>query len=92
MITQLISGLANEELLSLSDDIAAAITESSIIDDSLLPLLFLSLLALCNHERVVRIMRSSACVTSCGAEARQSRSRQGPAASTRIKTSRLSAP
>jgi hypothetical protein len=90
MITQFISGLANEELLRISDDIAAAITDSSI-DESPLPLLFLSLLALFNHERVVRVMRPSACVTSSGVEARQRHSRQRPA-STRTKTPRLSAP
>jgi hypothetical protein len=56
MSTQLVSSLENEELLSISVDIAAAITDSSIIDNSPFPLLYLSLLALCNHERVVRAL------------------------------------
>jgi hypothetical protein len=91
MITDSIAVLENEELITISDDIAAAITESSIIDDCPLPLLFLSLLALCNHERIVRLQRPSAGVASCGAAARQRQSRHRPPAA-RSKTSRLCAP
>jgi hypothetical protein len=90
MITQFISSLANEELLRKSDDIAADMIDASIIDDSPLPLLFLSLLALCNHERVVRTLppRHASHPGTAVARQRQPRRRPTPA---RRKASRLSA-
>jgi hypothetical protein len=91
MIIHRISNLADEELLRLSNDVADAFQLSSVMEDGPPPQLFLSLLALCNHERVVRTLRprprhASHPVT---AAARKRLGRPRPA-STRGKTSGLS--
>jgi hypothetical protein len=86
MTIQFVSSLEDEELLRRSDDIAAAMIDSSIIDDSPLPLLYLSLLALCNHERVVRTLPPQHASHPVTAVARERQPRRRPT-STRRKSS-----
>ena len=84
-----IPSLTNTELLKLSDNVADAYHLSTLFDDRRLTQVFLSLLALCNHERVVRRLRPPRASQPVTAMARR-RQRQPRPTSTRGKTSRLS--
>jgi hypothetical protein len=89
MLIHRISNLADEKLLRLCNDIADAYQLATVMEGGPPPQLFLSLLALCNHERVVRRLRPAHASHPVTAVARQ-RQRQRRPASTRGKTSRVS--
>jgi len=85
-----IPNLTNKELLKLSDNLADAHHLSTFFDDRPLTQVFLSLLAVCNHVRVVRTLppRHASHPVPGVARKRQPRRRRIP---TRRKSSRLSA-
>jgi len=76
MHSHLISKLANEELLTLSIDVADAYLLSIVNDDGPPPQFYLYLLALCNQERVVRKLRARRTSHSSKAAAGQRQPRQ----------------
>jgi hypothetical protein len=57
MLLDRIASLATKELLRLSNVIADAYQLSTVNSDGPSPQLLLSLLAFCNHERVVRTLQ-----------------------------------
>jgi hypothetical protein len=81
--------LVTEELQKLSNDVADAYHLSLVHDDGPPPQVLLSLLALCNHERVMRTLRPRHASPPVTAVARQSQSQHRPAPN-RAKTSRPS--
>jgi hypothetical protein len=85
-----IPSLTNKELLKLSDNLADAYHLSTFFDDRPLTQVFLSLLAACNHERVVRTVPPRHASRPVPAVARRRQPRRRPT-SARRKSSRLSA-
>jgi hypothetical protein len=89
MLIDGIPSLTNRELLILSDNVADAYHFSTMFDDRSLTPVFLSLLALCNCERVARALSPRHASHPVTAVARQGQPQRRPAP-VRRKASRLS--